>query len=360
MASEDEALLQQALSLYSSGQYADSEKAFQQLERSPGMAHRALAGVGMIRLAEGRLPEAGSFFQASLDRQANADAFYGLGYLAELDQNVPAAHSLYEKALQQNPAHADARARLQQLAPPMHAEQPTSPPPMPGTGLVDTIPPWNHTGEEWVGTPSNQPESDPNAAVFYTILSGDPSDLSEHTLRLIGRLDIENRRPRISAYPQLVLLPLPMLLLFGFFLLQFYNLSTASQHGYRGSVNLTVPIVGLGFTGFVLAVLLVQWINVVRTRYFIRSGWVRVKLGHGFFETDDKPEELTHMIDTSLQRSPWGLITNNGVLVLNFGTLGKMHFHGLARYKELEQIRTDLNNLSRMLRSNPALKGLIA
>jgi tetratricopeptide (TPR) repeat protein len=356
MTDQDEALLNEALSLFRSGQYEASEKTFQQLQSSQRMEYRALAGLGMIRLAENRIDEASSLFEASLRRQVNADALYGLGYIEELGRNFSEACSLYERALQRNPSHVDARKRLQNIQQTLAEQQANR-----------SRVPSQQSGWDRSRTPSgtnperqNQPDIDANAAVFYTILCGDPSELSQRTLQLIAKLNIENRRPRFSAYPLLVLLLLPAVIFFGIFLLQFYNLATVHEHGYGGHVNLAPSIVGLAIAAILLIVLFVQFVNMRRTRYFIKSGWIRVKRGHGFFSTDDKPQELTHIIDTNLKRSPWGLITNNGVLLLNFGTLGKMHLRGLASYKELEEIRADLINLSRMLRSNPALKGLIA
>jgi len=74
----------------------------------------------------------------------------------------------------------------------------------------------------------------------------------------------------------------------------------------------------------------------------------------------DKTEEITHLLDSTLTQGFVETITNNAVLVLNFGQLGKMEFRGLARRGELKKIRQDLNNLARMLRSNPLFRGIIA
>ena len=374
METSEDSRLERALDLYKSGDYAGSEGLLQTLQKSPDLAYRALAALGMVRMAQGRPAEAELFFNASINHRPNADAMYGLGSLAEQAGDLSNAYALYQEALQNNPFHAAAKSRVIQLSE-LPAPRRYSPAPsQPATTFYPEANAHNPYvsqggGAVWSNSRAGNPDqsraaershADSSTSVFYSILLGDPTELSQQTLQLLDKLTIDSRRPRLSAYPSLVLLPIPVLLLFANFALEFYNLSTASEHGYRGKVNLTEPGIGLLITVPLLAFLLVKLINTLRTRYTIKGGWVRVSLGYGFIQSAEKPEEFAHLIDTTLMRSPWGLLTNNGLLILNFGTLGQMHLRGLAKFSELTEIRNDLINLSRMLRSNPVLKGLIA
>jgi tetratricopeptide (TPR) repeat protein len=353
--SEDEAVLQQALSLYQERRYQESEAAFEQIRMSPVVGYRALAGLGMIHIAQNQMPAGAALFESSLKQKPNADAFYGLGYISEVSGDVTGATSLYARALQQNPSHTAASRRLDAIA-----QQRSFPPPPPSQPTGSLRPPVTVPAAEdkppVVGDP-RQPDtvsyaySDSDVPAFYTILAGDNSELSQRTLQLLSRLTIENRRPRYSAYPGRIL-AFPILL--GIVLVFLFGLSQS-----HGRID---PVVLL-FLAFLLVCLLIAFVklvNVARTRYTIKDGWIKVELGHGFLQKRDKAEEVTHLLETSLEQGLVETMTNNAVLVLNFGhNLARMRVRGLAPRGELKKIRGDLNNLYRMLRSNPLLKGLV-
>jgi len=110
--SQHDAILQQALRLYQEGSYQESDAAFERIRKSPEVGYRALAGLGMVRIAQDRTSEAAELFESSLNQRANADAFYGLGYLYEIAGYTARATSFCAKALQQNPKHSAACRRL--------------------------------------------------------------------------------------------------------------------------------------------------------------------------------------------------------------------------------------------------------
>jgi len=117
-------------------------------------------------------------------------------------------------------------------------------------------------------------------------------------------------------------------------------------------ILLIALILLVAFVGSLVAV-----IRIRRTRYIIDGGWLIVISGAVF--TSEKPYELTHLTDTEITRGPLDQLTNNGKLHLTFHGQGRIVIRGLAPYNELRDIRTRLNNLSRMLRSNPLLKGIV-
>lgn len=361
--SQDEAVLQQALRLYQERRYQESEAAFELIRSSPLLGYRALAGLGMIRIAQNRIPDATVLFDSSLNQKFNADAFYGLGHIAEVAGETARATSLYAKALQQDPSHTAANRRLDVIA-----QQPSSTP----VETFSRFPAGQQTQSEEsrrsqvtvpivehkppVISTARQPaavsyaHSDSKVPVFYTILAGDDSDLSKRTLQLLSELSFENRRPRLSAYPVLTL-AFPFLL--GIVFLYLYALSHT-----RGQIS-PIALFPLAFLLLCLLIVFVKFVNVRRTRYTIKDGWIRVDRGHGFLKKTDTTQEVTHLEETSLEQGLLETVTNNAILVLHFGRLGKMHLRGLAPRRELKKIREELNNLYRMLRSNPLLKGLV-
>jgi Uncharacterized conserved protein len=102
---------------------------------------------------------------------------------------------------------------------------------------------------------------------------------------------------------------------------------------------------------------LVTIIRVRRTRYIFNGGWLIIITGVIF--TSEKVYELTHLTDAEITRGPLDQLTNNAKLHLAFHNHGTIVLTGLAPFEELREIRTRLNNLSRMLRSNPLLKGIV-
>jgi tetratricopeptide (TPR) repeat protein len=364
--SQDEAVLQQALRLYQESRYQESEAAFEQIRTSPVVGYRALAGLGMIRIAQNRMRDAAALFESSLNQKFNADAFYGLGHISEVAGETARATSLYARALQQDPSHTAANRRLDAIAhqpksvpvetfsPPQAAERP---PQRDGSWRPQVTVPVAENRPPVADNP-RQPDtvsyaySGSGVPVFYTILAGDNSELSQRTLQLLSQLSIENRRPRYSAYPGRIL-AFPLLL--GIAFVYLYLMSRS--HGSIGPIALLF----LGFILLCLFIVFLKIVNMARTRYTIKDGWIRVELGHGFLQKTDETEEITHLIDTSLKQGLLETITNNAVLVLNFGPhIARMRLRGLAPRRELKKIREELNDLYRMLRSNPLLKGLVA
>ncbi len=347
--SQDEAILQQALRLYQERRYQESEAAFELVRSSP-LGYRALAGLGMIRIAQNRIPDAAVLFESSLNQKFNADAFYGLGHISEVAGETARATSLYARALQQDPSHSAATKRLDAIAnqpKPIPFEVFSTPqaaqrPPQPAESWHQqaTVPIAEH--KPTIVSDLRQFDTG-KMPVFYTILAGDDSELSQRTLQLLKELSIENRRPRFSAFPGLfIALPIPLVALFLCLFL-------------RGLGAMLAP-----FFLIIFLIVFIKIVNIKRSRYTIKDGWIKVEVGHGFLRKKDRVVEVTHLIETSLEQGLVETVTNNAVLVLNVGKdLPKMRLRGLAPRRELKKIREELNNLYRMLRSNPLLKGLV-
>jgi membrane protein YdbS with pleckstrin-like domain len=100
-------------------------------------------------------------------------------------------------------------------------------------------------------------------------------------------------------------------------------------------------------------------IRALTTCYDFRDGYLYATKGGVLFRSE-KSYELTHLLDTTIARGPLDFLTNNGSLHLHFEKHGTVVLRGLAPMSELKKIRDDLNNFSRLLRSHPVLKGLIA
>jgi membrane protein YdbS with pleckstrin-like domain len=94
-----------------------------------------------------------------------------------------------------------------------------------------------------------------------------------------------------------------------------------------------------------------------RTRYTFRGGWLIVR--RGVFFTSEKAYELTHLVDANLTQGPLDQLTGNGKLHLNFDKHGTPVLVGFLPVEDLRQLRMRLNDVSRLLRSNPLLKGLV-
>jgi hypothetical protein len=110
-----------------------------------------------------------------------------------------------------------------------------------------------------------------------------------------------------------------------------------------------------------LCAMMVTIINVARTRYILKGGWLQVTKGYGPFLKSDEKFDLTHLLHAEIKQGLTEQLTNNATLILRFaqGHGDKVILRGMARTRDVRMISDGLNNLSRLLRSNPALKGLV-
>ena len=102
----------------------------------------------------------------------------------------------------------------------------------------------------------------------------------------------------------------------------------------------------------------VRYARARRTNYRFSGGWIIVRSGVLF--TTDQSYELTHIVSVEVTQNPIEQLTGNGKLRLDLGNHGKVALFGLASIHELRDIRDKLISVSRMLRSHPTMKGLVA
>jgi membrane protein YdbS with pleckstrin-like domain len=120
---------------------------------------------------------------------------------------------------------------------------------------------------------------------------------------------------------------------------------------------LELLILSLPLAAVIWLVALFRLLSARRTRYTFRRGWLVVR--HGVLFTSEKPYELTHLVDAKLTQGPLEQLTGNGKLHLNFDKHGTPVLIGFMPIDDLRQLRMRLNDVSRLLRSNPLLKGLV-
>src|SRR5215470_4735611 len=103
---------------------------------------------------------------------------------------------------------------------------------------------------------------------------------------------------------------------------------------------------------------IIRILRMRRNRFLFRGGWLLVREGV-IFQTET-PYELTHLIEVKLTRGPLDRLTGNGKLHLHFDKHLPVVLHGVAPIDTLRDVQSKLIQVSRLLRSNPALKGIVA
>jgi tetratricopeptide (TPR) repeat protein len=102
-----------AMQLVSRREYPQSEQIFKDLIASGSELAESFYGIGMIRLASGKLEDATKQFENCVKLHPNhANAHYYLGEIAERRNDPDGAKRSYQKAIEINPRHAGALKKV--------------------------------------------------------------------------------------------------------------------------------------------------------------------------------------------------------------------------------------------------------
>ncbi|WP_081074874.1 tetratricopeptide repeat protein [Burkholderia stagnalis] len=344
----EQAKLDQAIQLFQSGRLDESEVLFRQLANGSDVSGQALAGIGLIRIRKGDLDGAHTMFTNALRQGPSADAHYGLGVVAEQRGLKGDALLHYQEAVSLS-SHEGAKKRLSTLIENMNKERhrddnrettaspPPQPPfPQPSSSSSPSFPVSGMPGGLYGMLVADAASSSPNAG------------LSRDCTKFIDSLKME-RKVRRSAYPlaSTTVWIAPVVLVLGIL-------------AFKGDPRtpLILALYFLIFVGSIWLAAIARYITFRRKRYTFREGWLISRTG--VFFVSEKTYEITHLVNAGVTRGPLDQITGNGRLTLAFEKHGELTLHGLAPIQELYEIRDKLNNLSRMLRSHPNVKGIIA
>lgn len=114
--SSEEAALTHAEALFQQHRYHESAVAYQRVLDTNPSSGRALYGLGLNQLALNHYRESAQLFQKSLvEDPKNANSYYYLGQIAERGKQQDTALAMYRQALEIDPAHAGALARVKEL-----------------------------------------------------------------------------------------------------------------------------------------------------------------------------------------------------------------------------------------------------
>ena len=319
--------LDRAKNLLEQGRFDDSIAIFAELARKGPLAPEALYGMAFAEFKKGDLDDASADFRRCLRVDPkNANATYYLGRIADAQGEFGVAKTYYQRAVSINPRHAGALKMLGVDAQhPQHGQMAA------------------HFFERKETTADD-------SASFYSIIAGDNTPLSKQTIELIDAIALD-RRPRLLAFAGDFLFQALALLAILFVIL------LISYHPM-----LAVFVLGaVAFTFLWMIVSAFTLASIKARRYRFDRGFLYIKAG--LLATNETQRELLHLTDIGLQQSVLDRLTRNGKLTLTFDRRGKpdvVIMRGLASIDELRVLRTRLLNLSRLLRGNPLVRGIIS
>jgi membrane protein YdbS with pleckstrin-like domain len=330
--------------LYESGDLAASEVLFAKLQSIPDGAEEGLYGLGMVRMSRGDTIGAEKLFlQISAGHRKTASARYQLGAIAELDGRVDDACDLYQEALSADATLGAARAKLERYHPLRHGI---------GAGAAGAVNPRAESVGEQYG--------------LYGLLLADGTPLSKRTLEIIDNL-------RMTVTPRFISHEGRVYALVGLTIALFLLLKTSApdlSHWQDGTVRFDPAFVSQ-FNGlfalwthlaeFLLAVLIgFQYLAVRCTSYRLNMG--RLEIRSGVILRRMHNIELWRVEETDMRQGLLNRLT--GDTQQHFIVLSPQHKHvtkvaGLVGIEHVDDFYFQLRNLIFLLRSNPAVKGII-
>lgn len=292
-------LADQALTALKRGALDDCEALFRKLAQSPAHQAQSAYGLGCVQLARSNPVEAREAFLRCLELDPqHGNACYQLGFIAEKANTTAEARDWYYHALAVNPVHRGASAALARLQ---------------------------------------------NYGV-YDFLKTDPAPVSRQAVVAIDDLALEaapSFAAYLGAYPGRILLAIIAQIV----LCNVYSL-------------LTIPVFFLLFYLYVRAV-----------RIRVHRG--RLQIEHGLLTRRLTNIDIWRIRNIDLHRRLINRMTGDGVLVLDLTPVSTsrprrygrrrcvVRVIGIARGPRLLEIHQHLLNLEFLLRSNPAVKGII-
>jgi hypothetical protein len=322
-----------------------------------------MCGIGMIKLVEKRNDEAAPLFKKALSRDPNcADALYGMAFLAERHDKPADALILYTRAFTANTKHVAAREAADRIRATLT-----------GAPLADLVP---------TTQPRPIPEKvlDITGTSFYEFLEMSGTPEGRQAVRLMQKLEIQNRTPRASAHLGSLLCAVIFLGAFLVYVNHFdlfsransssldvvqtvsstpsarssgpsrsdthdYTGPSPTMSGQRGAITglrskllesafLLLPLMALSLAGTVI------FLQSRFTKYTISGGWIKVKKGIIF--VDEKMWEVLHLNSAVIESGPINRLTRNGCLVIEFDHSRRLELKGLASIDDLNIIRDDL------------------
>jgi pSer/pThr/pTyr-binding forkhead associated (FHA) protein/membrane protein YdbS with pleckstrin-like domain len=328
-------LLTDARRLYEARRYSEAEAMFRRVasDAPPAEAAEGRYGAGLVRFNLGDLDGAALMFEQCVSQMpAHANALYQLGRIAAKRGSPATAKSFFERALSANPDHASARAFLAKDSDgvgtrrdrPTHTEAPS---------------------ENAAGTEAAYRKYGP-----YEFLLQDRSPLSRDTIKVMDALRM-TRHPHLSAFLGKLLRRL--VILAG---------GVAFASAAQGPGSQGFQMVGWGLAA--LGALMLLWKILVISTTEVRIDKGRLQIEKGLLTRRLKNIELWRVEDVDFRKTMLNRLTRDGILVIH--TLPRardknksIEVPGLARGRRLREIHQELLNLTWLLRSNQAVKGVI-
>jgi tetratricopeptide (TPR) repeat protein len=319
------ALFQRAKHLLATGQVDESLRAFQQLVASSDRAAQGHYGIGFIQYKRGDYARAEAEFAAALRLDPRySDALYYLGVLAEKRGAFTEAQSFYHQAVSVYPAHQAAReaiARADRLARPAFTSAQAE-----ERSAIETA------------IPSSQPYVATSATHgVYHYLERDASPLSRETIAALDALGGIRKHPSYSAYLSTFL----------------RDGAIAAAIGFALSSDWLIALLA-----FLLGCAL-TYVRVHTITYTLDRG--RLQIAKGVLSHSVRNIELWRITDVKLEQGVLNRLTGDGTIVLTVhGEKKPVKVKGPVTEPELEEFYQRLLNLTFMLRTNPAVKGIIS
>jgi membrane protein YdbS with pleckstrin-like domain len=245
--------------------------------------------------------------------------------------SAASAREFFERALLANPQHASARSELSR---------------------------YSESTSSSREAPGQQSSLDSDAAYRkygpYEFLLQDGSPLSRDTIKVMDALRMR-RHPRMSAFLGKLLRRL--LVVLGGVLLTVAAPKTGAPDPQKAFETLGLALAAVGTLSALRTVLLIS-----TTRVTIDKG--RLQIEKGILARRLTNIELWRVEDIDFRQTLLNRVTGDGILIIHplpraRGNAKDIVVPGLARGRKLREMHQELLNLTWLLRSSPAVKGVI-
>ena len=363
MKSKLQSTFEHATKLFEQGNFDASAKAMLDLISSGYEIATCNYYIGLINLKEKRYDEAIENLSKclALDRM-NINCLYYLAITAEKQKNKHLAFHYYFKLLIINPNHESANLAFNRLVANQYSN--------PQDYHTDENQPYSVLCQSNAGEQQSHPaeheqnklnydeyEAERTSIVtsLYDELLEAEDEESQLAVKMIKTSKMSRRRPRLSAFGELlslavIVLPLLSTILYSQFHLPFVPVSRYTINpGYTSEKFYLL----LTFLCLICSVLIIKSTSVT-----IENGYIKVKRELLF-----RKEAIYYIHKIKyfdIHRSSFNVMTGDGLFIfyveLSKGEVKKVQLNGLCSYKEMRRLKSSLLKLGIQLRNTPILK----
>ncbi len=352
-----------ATNLFEQGNFDACDKAMLDLINSRYEIATCTYYIGLINLKEKRYDEAiDSFLKCLALDPMNINCLYYLGITAEKQKNKHLAFHYYFKLLIINPDHKNANLAVNRLIANQYTDsqdyhtdenQPYSALFQPNTGGQQSHPAEHEQNK--LDYDEYEAERTSIVTSLYDELLEATDEESQLAVKMVETSKMSRRRPRLSAFMDLlflgvIVLPLLSTLLYFQFDLPFLPVSMYTINpGYTSETFYLL----LTLLCLICSVLIIKSTSVT-----IENGYIKVKRELVF---RNEAIYYIHKIKYfDIHRNSFNVMTGDGIFIfyveLSKGEVKKVKLNGLCGYREMRQLKNNLLNLGIQLRNTPIIK----